>query len=65
MSWGPPTYSDEEILARLELKAAYWENEARNSPPDVAVHRLDYAKHIRTMIECLRMDMMDRQLGSD
>ena len=58
MSWEPPDYTDEEILADWEIKAAHWENEARNSPPDIAVHCLDYAAHLRTLAECLRMDMM-------
>jgi len=42
------------------LKAAHWEKVASESPPDVAFHCLDYAKHIRTMAECLRMDMLEK-----
>jgi hypothetical protein len=65
MSWEPRTYTDEEILADTEMKAAYWESVAPTSPPDEAAHCLDYAKHIRTMAECLRMDMMERDIVSD
>jgi hypothetical protein len=51
-----PTYTDEKILASTEAHAAHWENEARYSPADVAFHCRDYAKHLRTIAECLRMD---------
>lgn len=60
MGYVPTKYTDAEILAEWELKAVHWENEARNSPPDVAIHCLDYAKHIRTMAECLRMDLLEK-----
>ncbi len=60
MSWEPPTYTEEEILADMEAKAAHWENEARTSPPDVAEHCLDYAMHLRTLAECFRMNMLER-----
>src|ERR1019366_5184713 len=43
-----------------EAHAAHWENEARYSPADVAFHCRDYAKHLRTIAECLRMDMLER-----
>jgi hypothetical protein len=59
MAWEPPTYTDEEILASTEAHAAHWENEARYSPADVAFHCRDYAKHLRTIAECLRLDMLD------
>ena len=69
MIWGyePPDYTDEEILADLESKAAHWELEATLNPdtPEIAAVCLDYAEHIRTMIECLRMDMMERDIVSD
>ena len=48
-------------MADLEDKAAHWELEA-TLKPDVAAACLDYAKHIRTMIECLRMDMMEQNI---
>ena len=57
-----PTYTDEEILAITEAHAAHWENEARYSSADVAFHCWDYAKHLRTIAECLRMDMLERDL---
>jgi hypothetical protein len=60
MIYEPPTYTDEEILADWDLKAAHWEKVASESPADVAFHCLDYAKHIRTMAECMRMDMLER-----
>src|SRR3954466_4136033 len=60
MSYEPRPYTDEEILADWEIKAAHWENVALTCPSDAAVHCLDYAAHIRTMMECLRMDMLER-----
>ena len=64
MAWAaPPTYTDEEILASTEAHAAHWENEARYSPPDVAFQCRDYAQHLRTIAECLRMDMLERERG--
>ena len=60
MSYEPPTYTDEEILADMEMKAAHWELEA-TLKPDVANVCLDYAKHIRTMAECFRMDVAERE----
>jgi hypothetical protein len=62
MSYEPPTDTDKEILADLEDKAAHWELEATLNPdtPEIAAVCLDYAKHIRTMAECLRMDMLER-----
>ena len=59
LSYEPPT-SDEEKLADLEMKAAHWEREALREPEEVAVHCRDYAAHIRTMAECMRMDMLER-----
>jgi len=61
MAWEPPYYTDEEILADLEIKAAHWELEATLNP-EVADGCLDYAKHIRTMIECLKMDMLEKDV---
>jgi hypothetical protein len=65
MSYEPPDYTDAEILADFEVKAKHWENEARNSSPDIAAVCLDYAKHIRTMIECHRQNMPERHVVSD
>ena len=62
MSYEPPTYTDEEILADWDLKAAHWEKVASESAPDVAFHCLDYAAHILTMAECLRMDLLERDI---
>src|SRR5258708_5960362 len=47
MSYEPPTYTAEEILASTEAHAAHWENEARYSQKDVAFHCRDYAEHLR------------------
>jgi hypothetical protein len=61
MTWEPPTYTDEEILASTEAHARHWENEARYSPADVAFHCRDYAQHLRTIAECLRMDLLEKK----
>ena len=52
-------YTDAEIIADLEKKATHWELEA-TLDPEVAEACLDYAKHIRTMGECLRMDKLEK-----
>jgi hypothetical protein len=57
-----PTYTDEEILASTEAHAAHWEEQALREPEDVAFHCRDYAKHLRTIVECLRMDLLERGL---
>ena len=62
MSYEPPIYTDEEILASTEAHAAHWENEARYSPADVAFHCRDYAKHLRTIAECQRLNMLEREV---
>ena len=62
MSYEAPTYTDEEILASTEAHAAHWENEALYSDPDVAFHCRDYAKHLRTIAECLRLDMLEKEV---
>ena len=56
-----PDYSDAEIIADLEVKAAHWDLEATLNPdtPDIAAVCLDYSQHLRTMIECLRMDLLE------
>ena len=45
MGFEPPDYTDEEILADWEIKAAHWENEARNSSPDIPAS-LDKSTHV-------------------
>jgi hypothetical protein len=62
MGYQPPTFTDEEKLASTEAHAAHWENEARYSPPDVAFHCRDYAKHLRTIAECLRLDILEKEV---
>ena len=62
MAWKPPTYTDEEILASTEAHAAHWEKVAE-SDPDTAFHCQDYAKHLRTIAECLRMDLCAQWRG--
>lgn len=57
--------TNEQVSAALtatEQAAAHWENVALNSPEDVAFHCLDYAKHLRTIAECLRMDLLEREV---
>ncbi len=50
---------DQQILAILEIYAAHWEYRANVGPLEESAVCLDYAKHIRTIIECKRMDMME------
>jgi hypothetical protein len=57
-----PKFTDEERHAATLAHAAHWENEARYSPPDVAFHCRDYAKHLRTIADCLRMDLLERDV---
>jgi hypothetical protein len=63
MTYEPPTYTDEEIMADLEMKAAHWEREALHEPEEVAVHCRDYAAHLRTLAEMMRMDMLETRLN--
>jgi hypothetical protein len=65
MAWEPPTFTDEEILASTEAHAAHWERVAKISDPDTAFHCRDYAQHLRTIAECLRMDMLETQIDAD
>ena len=62
MAWEPPTHTAEEILASTEAHARHWEAQALRKPEDVAFHCRDYAAHLRTIAECLRMDMLERDL---
>jgi hypothetical protein len=57
--------SEVELWASIvatESSAAHWENVATHSPADVAFHCRDYAQHLRTIVECLRMDLLERDL---
>jgi hypothetical protein len=62
MSYELPNYTDEEILASTEAKAEYWEEQALREPEDVAYWCRDYAQHLRTIAECLRMDVLEKDL---
>jgi hypothetical protein len=62
MTYELPKFTAEEILASTLAHAAHWENEARYSTPDIAFHCRDYAKHLRTIAECLRMDVLEKEL---
>jgi hypothetical protein len=62
MSWEPPTYTDAEILADWDLKAAHWEKVASKSDPDTAFYCRDYAAHLRTLAECVRMDLLEKDV---
>lgn len=55
-----PEYTDEEIIGSFEAKADYWEEQARIGPPESAWACIDYAKHLRTIAECLRMDVLEK-----
>ena len=57
-----PKFTDEERLASTLAHAAHWENEARYSTPDGAFACRDYAKHLRTIAECLQMDMLEKDV---
>jgi hypothetical protein len=50
-------------IADFEEKAAHWEGEALLNP-EVASVCLDYAKHLRTIAECLRLDLLEQDLPS-
>jgi hypothetical protein len=50
-------------IVATESSAAHWENVANHSPEDVAFHCRDYAKHLRTIAECLRMDLLERRIA--
>jgi hypothetical protein len=65
MAWEPPTFTDEEILASTEAHAAHWEKVAMESDPDTAFHCRDYAAHLRTLAECLRMDLLERNVSDE
>jgi hypothetical protein len=62
MSYEPPTYTDEEILASTVAHAAHWEAVAEHSDPNTAFHCMDYAQHLRTIAECLRMDLLEKKI---
>ena len=55
----------QEMLTATERSASHWESVAKDSPADVAFHCRDYAKHLRTIAECLRMDMLEKQVGGE
>jgi hypothetical protein len=63
MSYVPPTYTEEEIIASLERSAAFWEDVAKTGPAAAAEATLDYAMHLRTLAECKRLDLLDRVEG--
>jgi hypothetical protein len=65
MSYEPPTFTEEEVIADFEAKADYWENFARTAEPDAAIHCLDYVAHLRTLAKCLRMDMLERKVPNE
>ena len=59
MSYEPPTYTDEEILASTEAHANHWEDQALRAPEDVAFWCRDYAKHLRVLTELFRLRRLD------
>jgi hypothetical protein len=59
MGYDRPTYTEEDV-AHFEAHAARWEKVALDSDPDTAFHCRDYAAHLRTLAECVRMDMLER-----
>ncbi len=53
--------TDEEIFDNLIAKAEHWEREALINPECASVC-LDYAKHTRTMAECVRLDILEKRI---
>jgi hemolysin D len=47
------------VETRMKTAAQY----ERSCPPDVAFHCRDYAKHLRTIAECLRMDIVEGDIS--
>jgi hypothetical protein len=62
MTYEPPTYTEEEVIAGFEASADHWEKFARTAEPDATFHCLDYVAHLRTLAKCLRMDMLERDV---
>ena len=65
MKYELPKFTDEEKLASTEKHAAHWERVANISDPDTAFHCRDYAAHLRTIAEGLRMDMLEREVQNE
>lgn len=60
MGWKPPAYTDEEIVAELRLKAAYWRQEAKR----FAGRReeqwcTEYAQHAETLADLVHLSSLD------
>jgi hypothetical protein len=52
----------QEMLTATERSASHWESVAKDSDPDTAFHCRDYATHLRTIAERLRMDLLERDV---
>jgi hypothetical protein len=60
MSYVPPVYTPEEIIASLKAHAARWRREAELADqPEGAAACLDYALHLETMMELERLRSLD------
>jgi hypothetical protein len=57
MAYTPPEYHAEESIAFHMRAAAHWEEVAEMGPASAKEATIDYAKHLGTLAECLRMDM--------
>jgi hypothetical protein len=55
----------QEMPTATERSASHWESVAKDSPADVAFHCRDYAKHLRTIAECLRMDTLEKDIFNE
>lgn len=62
MTYEPPTFTEDEVIADFEAKADYWEKFARTAEHDAAIHCLDYAAHLRTLAECVRIDLVEKEV---
>jgi hypothetical protein len=61
MGYEPPMRTAEDV-AHFERHAAHWEKVASESDHDTAFHCRDYAAHLRTLAECVRMDMLEKEV---
>jgi hypothetical protein len=64
MAYTPPEYDAEKSIAFHLRAAAHWEEVAEMGPASAKEATVDYANHLRTMAECLRMDLLDKGMSS-
>jgi hypothetical protein len=59
MAYTQPDNAEESIAFHLRA-AAHWEEVAEIGPASAKEATIDYAKHLRTLAECLRLDLLDK-----